>query len=160
MKTKEEDQTPYNVQGSDSESAIIEKALEILERRVYKTKFTSPLFAVDYLRLKYGALDYEVFGYVKLTTRNDVIEVKELSVGKVNASIVDLKRLVEGVVTGPVAAVVLFHHHPSGDCSPSRADRSITAKVQEILKILEITVYDHLVISAKTHYSFATEGLL
>ncbi|WP_423212692.1 JAB domain-containing protein [Myroides odoratimimus] len=52
------------------------------------------------------------------------------------------------------------HNHPSGKLAPSDADRQITRKIKEASKILDITLLDHLIITAESYYSFADEGIL
>jgi DNA repair protein RadC len=41
---------------------------------------------------------------------------------------------------------------------PSDADLAITKKTKEALKILDVQVLDHLILTDKGYYSFADEG--
>ena len=56
------------------------------------------------------------------------------------------------------AAVILGHNHPSGDCEPSEADRSITVKIASALALVDIRLLDHLVVSREGHVSLAERG--
>jgi DNA repair protein RadC len=51
------------------------------------------------------------------------------------------------------------HNHPSGNLKPSDADLSITKKIKEGARHLDITVLDHIIITGdERYYSFAEEG--
>ena len=41
--------------------------------------------------------------------------------------------------------MVLFHNHPSGNPEPSEADRRITARLKQVLALLDVRVLDHMV---------------
>jgi DNA repair protein RadC len=56
------------------------------------------------------------------------------------------------------AALILGHNHPSGDCEPSEADRSITVRVSKALALVDIRLLDHLVVSRQGHVSLAERG--
>ncbi len=44
------------------------------------------------------------------------------------------------------AAVVLAHNHPSGEVTPSKADRLITERLVQALGLVDIRVPDHLIV--------------
>jgi DNA repair protein RadC len=52
-----------------------------------------------------------------------------------------------------------LHNHPSGESSPSEADRRITTRLQDTLKLVDVRVLDHVIVGEDT-YSFAEQGLL
>jgi len=54
----------------------------------------------------------------------------------------------------------LCHNHPSGNLTPSEADKDLTSKTKEAGKLMSIEVLDHLIIAEQGYYSFADEGLL
>ncbi|MGK6354495.1 JAB domain-containing protein [Sphingomonas sp. DT-207] len=58
------------------------------------------------------------------------------------------------------AAVVMAHNHPSGDATPSAADREATRLLSRALATLEVRLLDHLVITAGGVTSFRRLGLL
>jgi len=43
---------------------------------------------------------------------------------------------------------------------PSVADRSITTKLIEALKLFDVRILDHIIVSHKETYSFAEAGLM
>nr|WP_306305838.1 JAB domain-containing protein [Marinilabilia salmonicolor] len=56
--------------------------------------------------------------------------------------------------------MILCHNHPSGNRKPSQPDISITKKLAEAGKILDIHVLDHVIIAENHYFSFADEGIL
>jgi DNA repair protein RadC len=57
-------------------------------------------------------------------------------------------------------SLILGHNHPSGNLEPSEADKQITNKIAEGGKLLEISVFDHVIIANNQYYSFADGGIL
>lgn len=51
-------------------------------------------------------------------------------------------------------AVVMAHNHPSGDATPSTADREATRMLARALATLEIRLLDHLVVTRNRISSF------
>jgi DNA repair protein RadC len=58
------------------------------------------------------------------------------------------------------SAAILAHNHPSGDPSPSAADRELTARLVVACALVGVPLVDHLVVAASGHHSFAAEGRL
>ena len=58
------------------------------------------------------------------------------------------------------AGVIIVHNHPSGVTQPSMADREFTRAVFEALKLLDIHLLDHLVVSRNEAFSFKEHRLL
>lgn len=57
-------------------------------------------------------------------------------------------------------AVVMAHNHPSGDATPSQADREATRLLARALATLDMRLIDHLVIARGDAQSFRCLGLL
>ena len=57
------------------------------------------------------------------------------------------------------SSVVVFHNHPSGDPSPSVADRLVTRRLDEAGELIGIELCDHIILGEGTYFSFKEEGL-
>ena len=57
-------------------------------------------------------------------------------------------------------SIILCHNHPSGNLLPSEQDKSITNRVIEGLKVLDIEVLDHIILTQESYFSFSDEGLI
>ena len=54
----------------------------------------------------------------------------------------------------------MFHNHPSGDPTPSKADIRMTEEIVTISGLMGIVVHDHLIIGRHGHASFKGLKLL
>ena len=53
--------------------------------------------------------------------------------------------------------MILYHNHLSGSSLPSLNDIQRTRDLQQICKIFEIRLIDHIIISDREYYSFTDE---
>ncbi len=102
----------------------------------------------------------ESFIAILLSTKNHVIKTAIISVGSLNASIVHPRELFREAINASAAAVILAHNHPSGDPTPSPEDVTLTRKLVEAGKLLEIPVLDHIVLGDGKYISFTEKGIL
>lgn len=106
-------------------------------------------------------IDHKEFFWVILLSRgNRVLGVAKTAEGSTEGVSVNLKEIFQLTIKSNAAAVILCHNHPSGNLQPSQADVSITKKVKEFAKLLDVAVLDHLIITTEGYYSFVDEGVL
>lgn len=67
--------------------------------------------------------------------------------------------LIDALAVG-TAAVLIAHNHPSGDPTPSMADRTVTGRLATLLAGIEVRLLDHLVFAGARCTSFRQLGLL
>ena len=67
--------------------------------------------------------------------------------------------IVDAAVHG-TSAIILAHNHPSGDPTPSDADKRATRRLACAAEALNCTVVDHLVFGECRYTSFRQMGLL
>lgn len=146
------------------EDKVIERALKILEDRArYGDRFSvsSPQAMKDWLRLKIGLLEHEVFYVVFLNSQNQVIAFEELFRGTVNQTAVYPREVVKRALHHNAAAVMFAHNHPSaGTTEPSVADRALTDHLRHALCMVEVKVLDHFIVAGANILSFAEKGLI
>jgi DNA repair protein RadC len=106
-----------------------------------------------------GNIDYiEEFMCIYLTRANKVLGVKKISQGGVSGTVADPKLIFQSALKTNSSAVILAHNHPSGNCTPSDADKALTRKVQMAGQVLEISVLDHIIVNRDSFYSMADNG--
>ena len=103
---------------------------------------------------------YESFFLLLLNNSNQTIGYAKISQGGVTSTVVDVKIIAKYAVDSLATGIVLAHNHPSGNLNPSSADISITNKVKEAMKFFDIEVFDHIILTEDSYYSFADEGIL
>ena len=139
---------------------IIEAALSEINRRFARgVAIASPADTVEFLRLRLGPLEHELFAVLWLDNKHRVLAFEELFRGTIDSASVFPREIVKSALRHNAAACILCHNHPSGVTDPSRADENITHLIKEALRMVEVNVLDHLIVGEKT-YSFAEHGLL
>ena len=99
----------------------------------------------------------EVFACAFLDTHLRLIAFEELFFGTVNQANIYPREIVKRTLELNAAKVILAHNHPSGDATPSQADKDVTETIIRALELIEVQVIDHLVVGRKV-YSFAEMG--
>lgn len=140
---------------------VLSAAQRVLLARVRHAEvMSSPAVVRDFLRMRLGFLEHEVFAVVHLNAQNQVIEYSELFRGTVTQTSVYPREVVKEALARNSAAVLLVHNHPSGTVQPSRADEALTQTLKAALALVDVRVLDHLVVTASEVLSFAERGLL
>jgi DNA repair protein RadC len=119
----------------------------------------SPARTREYLRLRFGPLDHEIFGCLFLDNRHRLIVAETLFRGTIDGASVYPREVVKAALHHNAAACILFHNHPSGIAEPSQADTLITQRLQAALELVDVRVLDHLIVG-ETTCSFAERGLI
>ncbi|GBD88634.1 hypothetical protein BMS3Abin03_02573 [bacterium BMS3Abin03] len=102
----------------------------------------------------------ERFIVVCLSSANKIIKHETISIGNLNSSIVHPREVFKVAIDTLSASIILIHNHPSGNTEPSNEDISITKKMVEAGKILDIPVNDHVIIAGNNFTSFVEKRLL
>jgi len=145
-----------------SDQEIINKALAILENRLAKPDrvLSKPEDAISYLKLHFAGLEHESFRIMFLNSRHGLIQLKEMFRGTIDGAPVFPREVVKAALQFNAAAVILAHNHPSGHSEPSPADKQITKRLAEALRLVDVRVLDHIVVGGDETYSFAEHGLM
>ena len=104
--------------------------------------------------------DTEQFRILFLDTKNVLIADEEQARGTLDHVPVYPREVVKRALELNAASLILVHNHPSGDPTPSDADKHMTAQINLAAEALGITVHDHLIIGKSCELSFRAEGLL
>lgn len=149
----------------EAKAISIVAALELGRRRrgaevVKRKTVTSSRDAFELLQPYLGDLQYEQFVVVLLNRANHVLKVVNVSDGGVSGTVVDPKKVFRIALDGNASSVILGHNHPSGNCTPSNEDVALTRKLSKAGAVLDINVYDHLIVGSEKYYSFSDEGMM
>ncbi len=105
-------------------------------------------------------LPHEEFWIILLNRANKVISTQKISQGGIAGTVIDSRLIMKAALEQLASSIILCHNHPSGNKLPSQQDRTITNKLKEAGKLMDLPVLDHLIITESGYYSFADEGLL
>lgn len=114
----------------------------------------------QYLISKLRYLNHEIFACLLLNTQNQLICYQVLATGTHNEARVYPREVVKLALYYNANAIILAHNHPSGSCQASEADLQLTQVLQDALALMDITVYDHIIVGNDRTFSFAEQGWL
>lgn len=100
-----------------------------------------------YMLSKLSNIDHEEFWAIYLNNRNKVIERQRIATGGQTETSVDLRILLRGALECKATTIAVAHNHPSGNLAPSRADQTLTARIDEASRLLGIRLMDHIIIA-------------
>ena len=136
--------------------AMLELGERYLRARLEKHNVLDSSNSVkNFLRLKLGEEQRELFAVIFLDVRNRLQSFDVLFHGTTSQAEVHPKEIARQALAYNSTSVILAHNHPSGSTDPSSADMVITRRLSEALKLLDIKVLDHVIVSANGSYSFA-----
>jgi DNA repair protein RadC len=103
-------------------------------------------------------LMHEEFWVSLLDGANKVIDIRKLTQGGMQQTVVDIPMLLKLVLEKSALAIAVAHNHPSGRNEPSREDEQITRRIKQGCEAIGIRFLDHIIIARGKYYSFADEG--
>jgi DNA repair protein RadC len=102
----------------------------------------------------------EVAAFVYLGADQRVLGMRETRSDARDTFDLPIRDVVADALRFDARGVVMAHNHPSGDATPSNADREATRLLARALDPLGVRLLDHLVITRRGVTSFRTLGWL
>jgi len=151
----------YTATRDFGEDEIILLARAIVTERFRRlASLNAPKDARDYLLMELGQEEHEIFAVIFLDNRHRVIAFEKMFHGTIDGASVHPREVVKRALFHNASAVVLSHNHPSGVTEPSEADKRITTRLAEALRLVDVRVLDHIIVSGVSTTSFAERGLI
>lgn len=89
----------------------------------------------------------EAVAIICLDAKGKVLFCNKVADGSVNATEVNIRRIIEIAVRYNTSAVIMAHNHPSGLAVPSEEDISVTEKIIASLNFINIHLLDHIIVT-------------
>jgi DNA repair protein RadC len=148
----------------EAKAISIVSALELGRRRPandqIKLQVKSSQDAFEFMKAQFMDLPHEEFWILLLSRSNKPLEKYMVSRGGVSGTVADLRIIFKKAILAQASSIIVFHNHPSGNLVPSDADKTLTKKIVETGRIVDIQVIDHIIVADEKYYSFADEGIL
>ena len=149
----------------EAKAIMIVAAMELGRRRrgeeaVQRKQITSADAVFEVMQPIIGDLGHEEFWILYLNNSNKILQKLQLSKGGMTGTLVDVRLAFKNALEVGATSVILAHNHPSGTLKPSEADKQLTRKLKLAGESLDIKVLDHLIVTQKSYFSFANEGIL
>ena len=131
--------------------------------KFHKAKISQSKDAYEYIKQFYydDIHIYESFFVLFCNRSHNVIGWIKLSQGGISGTVADIKLIAKHAIESLSSAIILAHNHPSDNKVPSDADIQLTKRTKEALKLFDIEVMDHIILTPENgYYSFADEAML
>lgn len=102
----------------------------------------------------------EQFYAIYLNSAGAVICWRCLNTGKLNSCHPDVKLLLSIGLNCLASSVIIAHNHPSGQTKPSKPDNRMTLKLKDVCQMIDMPLYDHLIITKDSYYSYRDHDFL
>ncbi len=140
-------------------------ATRLARETLTKQKLDTPELVYALLGTEMRALSRESLRCVLLDTQLQLMRVEEISHGSLNESTAHPREIFRPALIYAAYAIIVVHNHPSGDPAPSDADRRLTTRLAEVARLLQITLFDHVIIGTgdngrRPYFSFREMGML
>ena len=115
---------------------------------------------ISYVRAQIGFENREKFFVLFLNTANQLLCSEELFQGSIDRSAVYPREILEKVLKYKAKSVIFAHNQPSGNTQPSRQDIALTKEMKDALRMFDVLLIEHIIVSKHSYFSFLEEGLL
>ena len=115
---------------------------------------------IKYCIEKIGSKTDEEFRVVYLDSKYSIIDDDVVSEGTMDKTTVYPRKVMELALRNKAYALVFTHNHPNQNVQPSEQDITLTKLLILAAKSVGISVFDHLIVSQNSHFSFREEGLI
>jgi DNA repair protein RadC len=120
----------------------------------------SPETLIEHCIVSMGAEPNEKFRVICLDSNFAIVDEKDVAEGTIDQATVYPRKVMEIALATKATALVFVHNHPDGNVMPSDFDKTLTRGLVLAAKTMNVSVYDHIIVSRDTHFSFRENGLL
>lgn len=113
------------------------------------TALRGPQDVLDFLGVDLRFSPAESFWVVHVDGRGYGLSRARVATGTVNACMVHPREVFAQAMRARAAGIIAVHNHPSGDPTPSRADRALTARLFDVGELVGIPLLDHIVVGQR-----------
>ena len=130
------------------------------EERPALTRIRDPEDVVRIFAPRLRDLSVEEFHLLALDSQSQVIREVLVTRGILNSSQVHPREVFRPAIAEAAAGIIVVHNHPSGDPTASAEDRTVTRQLVAAGSLLDLPVYDHVIVAGDRWVSFAQGGML
>ena len=140
----------YELRRVDVRIKLVDEAPLYSERPI-----TSPDLAIDVMRKALSEMDREYCAVVNMDVSGRPLNFNVVSVGDLNQTVAPMQNIFKAAILSNAHSIMMFHNHPDGTLSPSRADLITTSKLIEAGNLMNIPVKDHIIIGGGTGHFYS-----
>ena len=95
--------------------------------------------------------DIEQVYCIYMTTKNEIILIEKMFSGSISGAAIYPREIIKKILLLKATGLIMVHNHPSGNHEPSSTDRIVTLKLGFILKSIDVSLHDHIIVGDGYH---------
>ncbi len=115
---------------------------------------------ISYCKAKLGFQPNEEFWIISLDSKQAIIKENLISKGLSDKTLVYPKQVIEKAIKNGASSILLLHNHPNGNPQASEQDITITKAIEIPARVLNISIYDHIIVAEDKYFSFKENKLI
>jgi DNA repair protein RadC len=147
--------------------AVFEMGRRLAHERLADIPLNEPDLIYELVSAEMQQLSKESLRVLLLNTRLRLVKMEIISTGTLNETVAHPRDILHPVLIHQCHGFVLLHNHPSGDPTPSAADRRFTRRVKEAADLMRLEMLDHVIIGHPSghaegtgYFSFRENGIV
>lgn len=130
---------------------IIEKPKKNISKDIKVSSSSDIVNLKDVQEIRNAIREHLLF--IGLDNRNNIRNITLLGIGTTCDVIIDTKEIIRTALYSASNKVILVHNHPSNSLEPSKEDYHLTSVTNEMLKVFNIILQDHIIVTEKEYIS-------
>lgn len=106
----------------------------------------NPMEAAALAKKFLGDMDRECLVVCAVDTKMKPTHIQMVTMGTIDYCPAPMPEIYKAALLSNAPNIVLFHNHPSGDCTYSQEDISLTERALEAGRLLDIRLIDHIIL--------------
>lgn len=115
---------------------------------------------ISYSIKKLGFLKEEEFWLISLDSKYAIITECLISKGLTDRTPIYPRKIIETALKHGAYSILLLHNHPNGNPQASEQDITVTKAIEIPARVLNISIYDHIIVANDKHFSFKDNKLI
>ena len=146
-------------------AAAFELGRRVAQEDLRDEPMNEPELVYRYFGQDMSRLGHESVRLLVLDTKLRLVHDEQVFQGSLNEATAHPREIMRVALVHRAYAFILAHNHPSGDPTPSEADRRFTMRMKQCAELMQIQFCDHIIIGsprqgAQPWFSFRATGLL
>lgn len=127
---------------------------------VFKGAITSVETSKNYFRYRLAGKKTERLGICYLNASYDILAYDEAFHGSINQLFIHYRECIKRALNLEATSMIIAHNHPNGLATPSQTDIDTTERLMQALKLVSISLIDHIIVGKSDTFSMRDAGLL
>lgn len=111
-----------------------------------------------FVALFLGSIEEEVY-LMCLDNKHKLLDCSKIAGGTALASEISVRKIIESAIRVNAGSLVIAHNHPIGLALPSNEDIEATRRLIESLKLVGVTLFDHIIVANNDFVSLRQSGV-